>query len=233
MNHVFITRIAVVLGGKARVTHTKQKIYSTIKDRLNDVIQYWQDHASKFYELQTIDNPFKLYPVYSPCYEDVVRSFDYPDWCVLTTNRMVDRTKHPDIYNAHHDQKLSVTRVDADDWYSNDYFDYLNRCASLAGQHTYLHKKIRLYDRISNKISTPQPFSSPGFASMVFNTFDKYKIPLNTSLWPHGDIKRRPHTTPEEIYCMQSVGCNVVNKWRKNSKEETISTDINRFYIPT
>jgi len=233
MNHIFITRIAVLLGGKAKITHTKQKIYSTISDRLNDVVKYWQRHASRFYELQSKDDPFKVYLVYSPCYEHIVRSFEFPNWCVLTKDRKIDRIRSPEIYNAYDGQKLSVSRIDADDWYSNDYFEYLNCSANEPGVKTHLHKNIRLYDRSSKKISVPQPFSSPGFASIVFNEFDKSLIPLNTTLWPHGDIKRRPHVTPEHTYCMQSVGCNVVNKWRKNSKEETNHESLSRFYIPT
>ena len=237
MNHVFVTRIAVRLGGKARLTKTRMKQYDNINDRLSDIINYWLQHANKFYTRQTVDDPFQVYLVYSKQYENVVKSFTYPDWCRLTTDKYIHRVASKAVYDAYDGKALSVSRIDADDWYSDDYFEYLNEdheYTNKVKQYTcHLHKWIRMYDRQTSKISTPQHFSSPGFASVTIPNFRKNMISYGIEMWPHGDIKRRPHYTPDAIYGMQSVGCNVVNKWRPHTKSDTAyMQDNNRFYIP-
>lgn len=239
MNHVFITRMAVILGGSAKLKRTKHREYDTVNDRLNDIIKYWFNHASKFYTSQTVDHPFVLYIVYSEHYKDVVLSYNWPDWCILTRNKDIDHINDKSIFGAYDNKPLSVSRIDADDWYSNDYFEYLSQDHKLThNKHfytTHLHKELYLFDRYHNRISVPVKFSSPGFASITFSKFMTGLLPLNTGLWPHGMIKRRPHYTPEEKYGIQSVGCNVVNKWRPCTKLLQNGADIlsSRFYIPT
>lgn len=232
MNHIFVTRMAVVLGGRARITKTLNKQYDTPRDRIDDIIKYWFDVASKFYTQQTVDQSFKVYVVYSQCYEDVVRSYTYPEWCVLTCDKSIDKMRNVGDFKEYNDMPLSLSRVDADDWYSNDYFEYMSATPGDEYLTTHLHKRIRLYNRNTNKISTPQRFSSPGFASITFPKFNVNRLPTNLPLWPHGNIKRRQHFTPNKIYCVQSVGCNVVNKWRRSAKIETDKSDLDRYYIP-
>jgi hypothetical protein len=228
--------MAVMLGGKARLRRTKSKDYDTVAERIEDIVKYWFAHGSKFYTQQTVDHQFKVYIVYSKCYEKIVRSFTFPEWCILTESKDIDKINNPTFYTEYNNQQLSVTRVDADDWYSNDYFEYLSRDHKPTDPNrkltTHLHKWIRLYDRTTGQVSTPQHFSSPGFASMTFNSFNTKHIPMRLALWPHGNIKRRPHTTPEDIYGIQSVGCNVVNKWRYSCKPEPHFAQLDRFYIP-
>lgn len=236
MNHIFITRLAVVLGGKASITKTKNKLYDSPVDRIRDVIEYWFNHASKFYTQQTVDHNFKVYLVYSDRYRDVVKSYAYPEWCVLTRDKRVD-TVRENISGYYYNDSLSVTRIDADDWYSNDYFEYLAQDHEITDMDnmntTHLHKRVHLFNRTNLLISQPQQFSSPGFASVTFKKLDRSKLPINLKLWPHGSIKHRKHLTPSEIYGMQSVGCNVVNKWRVSSKPAPGRHEImKRFYTP-
>jgi hypothetical protein len=235
---VFITRMAVLLGGKAKLTKTKAREYNSVVERLEDIIRYWFDHASKFYTQQTVDHPFKVYIVYSKCYESIVRSFTFPKWCELVEykHKNIDRVNSIEYYSKYNNQPVSISRIDADDWYSDDYFDYLSSDCELTdpGRNltTHLHKWLRLYNRQTGEISLPQHFSSPGFATNTFKPMDTSQIPMHLSLWPHGNIKRSPHITPSNIFCMQSVGCNVVNKWRFNTRPEKDIGSVSNFYIP-
>lgn len=236
MHHIFITRLAVVIPGKASRLETRLKKYSSIQERISDIIQYWSDHASKFYTLQTIDSPFKVFLIYSKRYEDVVKSFDYPDWVELCLDRRIDSIADRQIFEQYDNEPMSVSRIDADDWYSNDYFDMLEQ--SYVPTHKnldmsiILNKNIIQFNRANNDVSYPIRYSSPGFASLVFNKFSKNYIPVNIRLWPHGSIKRMIHIEPTQLNCMQSVGINAVNKWRMNTPIN-YSPPVDRFYIPS
>jgi len=235
MHHVFVTRLAVDLRKpKSANLDRLRRGFNTIEERIDGIINYWQEHASQFYVNQTIDSPFTVYLVYSPVYECIVRSHDLPPWAIPTTTTDLDRVTHPHIYDKFDTKRLSVSRVDADDWYVNDYFEYLERDHEIGyvdKQLTvHLHQFINQYNRSSNLLSGPVRFSSPGFASLTFNKFYKANMPINMRLWPHGSIKKYKHQTPTELYGIQSVGINVVNKWRHNNI--CVEPDRERYYIP-
>lgn len=235
MHHLFITRLAVAITGKASRLQTKLKTYDSINDRIQDIIQYWHSHASKFYTQQTIDSPFKVFLVYSDKFESIVKSFDYPDWVHLTRDRAIDKICNRGKFERYDQSPMSLTRIDADDWYSNDYFEMLQHDHETTHDKlkmtTLLHKRILQFNRSNNTVSLPVTYTSPGFASYVFKQFDKKMMPVNIRLWPHGQIKRRPHITPDGLYCMQSVGINAVNRWRMNTTVDNNPPE-SRFYIP-
>jgi hypothetical protein len=235
MHHVFITRLAVDMRKPKKSNFDRlRRMFDTIEDRIDNIITYWQEHASQFYTNQTIDSPFTVYLVYSPVYESVVRSYSFPEWAIPVTVTDLDRITHPHIYDRYDMKSLSVSRLDADDWYANDYFEYLERDHEIGyidKQLTiHLHKFVNQYNRSSKLLSGPVRFSSPGFASITFNEFRKSYMPVNMRLWPHGSIKKYKHQTPTELYGIQSVGLNVVNKWRHNNV--TVEPDRERYYIP-
>ena len=233
MNHLFITRLAVELGGKANPLRARNRAYVDINDRLQDIIKYWLDHATKFYTQQTVDQPFSVYLVYSTKYRDVVTSFNYPKWVQLIIDKNFDRLNNRQLMKSHEGKRLSVSRVDADDWYSNDLFEYLDQDHETTWEKyltAHLYKRVRIYDRLGKRVSTPAQFSSPGFCSYTIPRFNTDMSPLPFKMWPHGNIKRRPHLSIVRDYCMQSVGCNVVNKWRPYYKVDT--DNLSRFYIP-
>ncbi len=235
MTHLFITRIAVELGGSARITKTQHREYSSPNDRIDNIIKYWLSHASKFYTRQTKDCPFRVYLIYSGKYKDVIMSHTFPEWVTLSTNKNLDRPTGK-VYEKYLDQRISVSRIDADDWYSDDYFDYLStdhKPTDLTNNTTtVLHQSIRFFCRYRQVVSKPVYFPSPPFGSIIFNKYLDAPI-LRFRLWPHGNIIKRPHLVPDKCHAMQSVGCNVVNKWRHSAHIETTLGDIDNFYIPT
>lgn len=237
MYHIFITRIAVQITGSAKTTVTQYKTYNNIDERLHDIIDYWFKHGSKFYELQTVDHPFVVYLVYSKMYEHVIQQYTYPPWVVTTTDQAIDQLKPKHIYTPLIGKDVSVSRIDADDWYCNNYFDYISQDHAYTDSSikltTHLHKRIRFYDRVNNRVSTPQYFASPAFATRVYRDFTDKLIPSrHLKLWPHGDIKNRSHNTPDQSMCIQSVGCNIMNRWKVGTSAEPDGELYNNFYIP-
>jgi hypothetical protein len=247
MNHIFITRLAVYIASRRnppeKVLQTRCKVYDCIEDRISDIIKYWLVHASRFYTQQTIDHPFKVMLVYDPMYENTVKQFNFPSWVELTTDIKIDRLgTHSKFLSQYDNSKLSVSRIDADDWFSNDYFEYLaqDHPPTITREDhelsVHLHKRIIQYQRSEKwsqpRVSNPVRFSSPGFASYTFNNFNTKDLrSFGLRLWPHGNIKKYNHITPETIYGLQSVGINVANKWRhRNTSSGPEVTD--RFYIP-
>ena len=239
MQHFFFTRLAVRMVNNKNLgmlLNTRSKKYDNIQDRLNDIISYWQKYASKFYDQQTVDDPFHVYLIYSPAYVDIVKSFDYPKWVTLTTDTNIDRCRNLKMFIPVDNNKLSISRIDADDWYSSDYFEYLNRDFEFTypGKNltVHLHKWVVQLNRLSTKLSTPCHFKSPPYGTFTFNKFDLKHIPLNMPLWPHGNLIKYKHIIPKEIYALQSVGLNVINKWRHSNKFADKEL-CDRFHIPS
>lgn len=175
-------------------------------------IRLWFDEASLFYERQTLPEPFRVVLRYHEDYAEVVRSFRYPEWAKLSLDA-------PDDWIRKHvasGQTCTLSRVDSDDSFSNDYFEYLADVRSTSAQdlQLVLHRILRQYRVDSRELSVPMIYrKSLAFASIFVPHFIP-EMDLTGVVGHHHSYVDRPHVSPERDYVLQRITeRNAFNDW--------------------
>jgi hypothetical protein len=211
---VFLTRFAV-----DRKVMTKGRFSKRSAAHIDRLIQFWFKFGNKFYFEQTIDRGFEVRLIYSECYKDLVFSYDYPKFvkfyeytpiCNLKPWRFLDDVPRPCL----------VHKIDSDDQYSYDFFDYVEKAVNgryRDRHHAMLHKRFIQFDTRTRKTSPTIVMSAPHFISI--------RVLKGQSLPEHGvdPIHCKQHCVPKQFRTAHSGditlsleavhGRNWVNRW--------------------
>lgn len=211
MIHLFETRLALDLP-----LVTGRKTQPASEDTIREIVSFWLDIAGTFCGRQTVQSPCYAIALYSPRYEQIIRSYSFPKWVILADHSKYDPKN---ILAEFSGEPASFSRVDADDWYANDYAAYLE--SSLAGikepREFFLHNSYYQYDRRRDVTSAnPVVHSSPPFASFVYREInnDSLNLPLSPVIGDHSKFKTWPHRKVVGCFAMQSIGRNLANVWQ-------------------
>lgn len=212
--HVFFTRLAVDL---AVMSHGN--VAGKPRWHINRIIQFWFKFGSKFLYDQTINRGFEVRMLYSPRYEDLVFSYNYPDFVKFyeyTTVpaeqqwRILDDVPHPCL----------VHRLDADDQYSRDFFMYSELRANTIyeSQHeAMLHKQFIQFDTRTLLTSPVITITTPHFITVRLLEGEVLaadgKDPLHCK--QHGILRRfNVVGSGRQALALECLhGCNLVNRW--------------------
>lgn len=220
MHHYFWTRIAVD-------SHlVNQKIPRRSHEDTEKAIALWHSQASKFYERQTVSANFTVCLMYSPSYQYLMDCFQWPDYVQLTTLQCYDwfpRHVRPGA-------EVTMSRLDCDDSFSIDLFEYLNELPKLYDKHTLiLYFWVRQYHVARRQLTKPLFFKTPQFATIYYPEFPRLEPvkddgrPGKKTMFPtapfygivgnHGKYPQQPHVDAPGVYAlMRETGINVVNK---------------------
>jgi hypothetical protein len=183
-------------------------------EHIRCIIKLWLEKASLFYTRQTAPLDFRVVLLYDDRYADVVSEFTYPVWSCLSTDSVTQ------WLNAHASGPVTLTRIDADDSFSVDFFDYL-RSLSFQERTLILYKRLRHYD-ISRRILSEELWHpSPHFATLYFPDLPKLDEHENAGRGIlrgiHGDhstYHRHAHVVPEKCYALARItGRNIYNRY--------------------
>lgn len=175
-------------------------------------IRLWFDEARLFYERQTQPAPFRVVLRYHDDYADVVESFDYPDWAETSLLAPDDWLRR----NVPVGQACALSRIDSDDSFANDYFEYLAEVRASRTDEPCLvaHRILRQYHLGRRELSVPMIYrKSLSFATILAPSFDP-AMDLTGVTGHHHSYFRRPHMTPDRDYALQRItDRNAYNAW--------------------
>ena len=179
-------------------------------ERTKKYCQLWLKCSSAFYTAQTKAAPFMVAIQYSPRYEGVVRSFTWPEWVKLTTHiRMFEFVNQEKLAG----QRVLMSRLDADDSYSVNFFEALE--TEPAG--LLLHKRFKQFNMATGELTAEMRRNAPHFATLIFD-----QLP-STLVWEdtagidnnHKHLEKFPHRELGGCFCLERVtGFNVGNFWK-------------------
>jgi len=164
VTHVFFTRLALRAGAIASGRGTRH---------LNHIRRYvdlWHDASSVFYTHQTVEAGFRVVLFYDALYAEAVHARPLPHWAEAFCGFYPAwLARHTELAG----KPVYLTRLDADDSYSIDFFEAL---ASLKlQQHTLiLHKRFKQYDLRTDKLTNQLRHPSPHFATVYFPEFPQF-----------------------------------------------------------
>lgn len=214
MHHVFCTRLA----GDYR--HLPQ--YKRFKpDHIAKLVQFWFDFGSKFYEAQTVDQPFTVRLLYGKIYADIVQSHAYPSWA----QPCLEEAEYYRYDNLPLERPLALHRIDADDQYSVDFFERFSR-EFQDWDAVVQHKLYLQYDVNRQQTSKVQRMGGPHYFSNVIQhpgaATEEDFLPMRTM---HGGISKlfRCRNSDEcDVLALEAVGrSNVVNRWKGKDPTDT------------
>lgn len=210
------------------------KEFSSIEDRLCADIEYWQSTVSKSYENQTINKDFKIYMLYDQKFHDLVHSYSFPDYVSLLGpfdyKRHANLSISPLFRNALQEEasakNISIHRIDSDDWYRNDFFEYhdnLNLEQGPQPYHLITHNNYIKFNRITNEVTKPL-YDHPSFVcSTTYHNFNLDNFSNEKSITdylPHQDmwtahylLHKHQRIINEEVMFLQTIGINLGNEW--------------------
>lgn len=186
-------------------------------DRINFLCKYWNEVASKFYENQTKQFEFEVYLDYDDAYKDIVLSYNYPKWAVVSTTR--DWIRNWSHLNG---KDVVFNRIDVDDMYSNDFCEYMDNIIDRKDRMFILHKYYIQYLYAENLTSEVMYCDSPHFASVYVPNFKfegNWGRPL---LQNHTKYSKEVHEstnicvsleTIQDINSGRGISGNTCNKW--------------------
>ena len=204
MKYFFFTRIALE-GNKIHPT------YATLPDdQIARYIEFWLRYSRQFYEHQDGDFDFKVGLMYSRCYAHLLSDYTFPDYVDLT----MDHPAHWIRNNCVGLGPVTVTRVDADDSYSNDFMGFLGELGSMTQDALLLWKQIHQYDVASDTFYAPLTHGSPMFATIYrpnmapFDPEDCISTdgtPLLGIVGNHGKYHLHDHVAPPTPYALMRI----------------------------
>ena len=220
------------------------RAFKTIEDRLSYDINFWIKQVSQSYENQTYKNDFEVHMLYDEKYESLVRSFKYPSYVNLlgpfNYSRYINLSTSPlfkSILSDYDNQSIAIHKIDSDDWYRNDFFEYFTKVNfKLTSPHYCLitHNSYRKFNLKTKEITKPI-IDFPGFTcSTIYDKFDKNKIE-SLSYLPHSDmwmahfnLHTHQRIMNENPMLLQTIGVNLSNDWGDLNRFP-IDKDINNF----
>jgi len=161
MTHYFWTRIAC---HGPRSVHGNFPVRSVEETEWH--VRFWRDYAGKFYEHQTKDAPFTVCLRYDPEYEGLVKSFDWPQYVILTTAEVYEWLPA----NVKPGARITATAVDADDSYSVDFLEYLSSL-TLPARMLLIHHRLRQYHVPTGRLSQQVYHERPNLATIYWPKF--------------------------------------------------------------
>ena len=215
MTHLFITRLAVA---KVHPGHP-----TASPDRIRAIIKLWLEKASLFYTEQTQRSEFKVVLLYDSLHEATVKEFSYPAWAEPTVQPFQCWLGQQKFAG----KPVTLSRVDADDSYSVDFFAYLDSLDFEAPRTLILHKKYLQYNMSSKLMLGPLHHYTPHFATLHFQSFPDFGQPnieplmrgdsvLHGIFGNHGSYHSRPHVTSPQCFALERItGWNVYNRFGK------------------
>lgn len=158
--HYVWTRIAVLPSAVTKGLEPRTP------ERIAWDCRFWLDYSSKFYERQTKDVPFTVCLMHHDTYADVLRQFDWPKYVKLVNQECSDWFAE----NIKPGERVTLTRIDSDDSYSVDFFEYLDSF-DFPARVLALHKLQRQYDVLGRRLSQPVYHERPAFATIYYPSF--------------------------------------------------------------
>lgn len=239
MMHYFWTRLAVD-------SHlVNQKIERRPDDVTARAIELWLNRSSKFYEGQTVDAPFKVMLMVSESYKHVWSAYKFPPYAELTTLQVYDWG--PRVIES--GAEVTLTRLDCDDSYSVDLFEFL---ATLPGYRQHLrvlYYWMRQYHVATRRMTAPVLTAAPQFCSIYYPAFPEVKptrddgkpgkptmettAPFYGIVGNHGKFPQQPHIDAPGCYAlMRETGYNVVNRCGSRLKGSPVPVTWDRVPDP-
>jgi len=238
MHHVFITPLAWDLSEyhseQDLLKNIYNKNYELYEDRIFDIVNYWVNNTSKFYEEQKSKDTFEVFLLYSKRFKSILDMFYFPKWAKLiecsSEQVFSDSCIHyfdEDFKKKYEGVPISISRTDADDFFSNNIFNIISQHQRSHDDPYYLiiYKTFRQYLRWSEEyteeITTLDNWSS-GNVTLILNPFSEGLTTSENEFIKGLDLLAFHATLPsrcvhyEEYRCsfIQTLGSNLGNtKW--------------------
>jgi len=215
MIHYFWTRIALDTTAINKTLPVRTAVQHAAACRM------WLRHSRKFYENQTVHQPFRVVLGYSEKWKPVLDGFNWPDYVRFTTLDICDWLRE----NATVGVPTTISRVDADDSYSLDLFEMLEAIMSPRVERTMmLYHWVKQYDMVRGLVGKPIRHLCPQFATVYFPQFPMTNArqtvrhipgnPFYGVVGNHGRYIDQPYVEPPGCYALlRLTGQNAINRW--------------------
>ena len=175
MIHFFQTRLAIdrgdLLGGRQAPVGNEHIAF---------LAKIWLEKASMFYERQTVKAEFQVILLCNERYRPLLSALKFPAWAHLCYDYHSQRRPlyWLDEVGATGKQ-ATITRLDADDSYALDFFEFLGGLGARSEEQLFvLHKLFKQYDARNRQLSEEMGCPSPHFATMYFRRIpDWHAVP--------------------------------------------------------
>ena len=231
MRHIIFTRIALdFVCPKHHQLHNGDRTESWWGSRkpVKRVIKIWRQLSSQSYEYQTVKADVKVVLLYSECNQDLMDAHSWPSWCeLLKVDVPAEGIAHWCKDNIKAGERITTTRIDADDSWSIDFFKYLNSM-DYAERTLILYKRHHQYDIATDRLTSILWHPSPMFATIYWPSFPSDYDPeaaagktgsLLGVLGNHAWYAEVPHVEAERTYVIR----------RFDTSHENFSNIMSRF----
>lgn len=227
--HLFFTRLAVRAGAVARGRRDRSP------ENIRRYVDLWHDAASAFYARQTVRSDFRVVLFYDSLYEAVVKSRPLPHWAEASRGFYPEwLERHPGLVG----KPVYLTRLDADDSYSVDFFEVLS-ALRLERRTLILHKRFKQYDLRTQALTNQLRHPSPHFATVYFPRlppFNSDTLDAFTGIvGDHTRYSARPHIEAPGCLALERItGFNVDNQFMKvwgTRRDVGISADLDPRFV--
>lgn len=189
------------------------------------VIAVWRQIASQCYEAQTVPLDFSVVLLYSKCNTDLVDAHKWPHWVRLCEARDhsdeerrggIDAITHWVRDNVSAGEQISMSRIDADDSWATDWFEFLQTLPKRYDERTLLLYHLQMQYEMSNDLlAGPFWHPSPMFATVYWPAFPAdYSVDIAEGvdgslfgvLGNHAKYASVKHVGVPRCYVMQRFG---------------------------
>ena len=177
MRHVIFTRIALdnVCPKHADLQRgDRTESFWASRKVVKHIIEVWRETASLCYRNQTEGLDFTVVLLYSAVNKDLLDKYEWPPWVEFhECNGQTWSTKGVPLWvqkNIKPGEAVTLSRIDADDSWSNDWFAFLNTL-SYEEKTLILYNWQHQYHMTDDMFSAPVYHPSPMFATLYFPSF--------------------------------------------------------------